>query len=224
MKKLFFLILSLILVVSMMPVSVVATESTSERDELIARACEAFPEYEAIICNENTSTYSRSNIDNPEITFCETRSISEHERITYAQLSSNGAIIIDETVEAIELIETDSSISNFSAGVRGTLSYKVICTNEYYNGIFYLNDFEYTIYDSAYDWITNDGTMTCNDSVDCAFSQGSTVYQETANNAARASYGLRFIHQGAYGVQSSRDLLYSLILSVRNNTVNITLY
>lgn len=224
MKRLFTIILSLVLVISMIPVGTVAAEDTSERDELIALACEVFPEYAVFIQNNNSTSRSGSLSEKTEVLFTETRSVSDNERITYVQLSSNGAIIIDETIGQIELIETDSSMSNFSAGIRGSLSYKVICTHEYYPGIFYLDDFEYTIYTSAYDWINNDGTMTCNNGVYCAFSQGSTVYQETANNSAHASYGLRFIHRGAYGVQSSRDLLYTLSLSVRNNTVNITLY
>lgn len=178
------------ILLSTFPIETAAVDSVNaERKELLNLACQLFPEYVASIRGKAEAVYSRSQTHVAEIVFCETRSVSEHEKITYAQFSNGRGIIVDESATAASLDETDSSETTFGGGKTGTLSYKITPTDErYFSGIFYLDDFKYRLISATYDCITDDGTPSVNDSIYCVFNQSTTVYQETASSSARASY------------------------------------
>ena len=226
MKKLISILFTLLLLLVAFPINsnAVVNKSNIERIELIDLACLTFPEYASNIRGNANKSYRGPQNGPAEIVFCETRAISENERITFAQYSNNRGVIVYETASAASLEETGSSENTFCCGLSSTLSYAITPTLESdFSGVFYLDNFKYRLISATYDSITDDGTPSYNDEIYCAYTQSTTVYQETATSAAKATYNITFIHNGSYGVFSSDDIYVTLDLRVRNDTVTVHL-
>lgn len=155
MKKLIAVCLSLIMVLACFPVYAFAAENTqSEYDQLIALACEVFPEYASAIRCENVCSYTLPRSSDPmAVIHRETREISDSESMSIALLSSGSAIIIYNNFATTTYTSNTSDIG--SVGVSGTASFKVSMNNAYFK----LNNVEFTIYETGSDYFTNFGRV-----------------------------------------------------------------
>lgn len=224
MKRTLSIIVLALFLVTMLPIGASATERDAyEREQLLAKACEVFPEYEDYIYGRIAPQSSSRGVR--EVTFSETRKISETESITYVQYSDGRGIVSQENLQQdFALTSTDSSETSFAGGVLVTLSYKVTPTDTgYFSGVFYLDDFKCKVMPSTYDSILNIGTSSSNSSLKCLFNNSTPNYTESAGKSANVTYNLTFIPDRSYGVTSSNDIYASLSLSVRNDTVYVTL-
>lgn len=88
MKKLISVCLSLVILFTLFPINGFAAENTqSEYDQLIALACDVFPEYATAIHNSVNTPYINSrSIGNPTVISQETRRLSDTEALTVALL------------------------------------------------------------------------------------------------------------------------------------------
>lgn len=221
MKKVLSVFLVATIILTTLPFNVMATEvSSSSHDELIALACEVFPEYTSSILGENISAYNLPQYDENEVIFSETRNISETEKLTYTQFASGRGIIISEESTAIELEETGSSQSSFAGGVDYTVSYKITPSNDPdddFPGVFTIDNFKYRIIYSTYDLITSPGTANVNNENFCHKSLLTSVYQETPTTDAEISYRLTFLPYRAFGVVNSDAFSVDFTLRVSSD-------
>lgn len=212
MKRLFALVLSLILVISMMPVDAVATESNSERDELIALACEVFPEYANKISTTITVVNSHSrSVDSREIVASESRSASNGDIITYTEYS-DGLILLSDTEFYSQITYNDRQ-----TGANATVvDISIRATCNLTNKAVTINNIIYTLNGSGYDSINAAGTA----STVSGTSASRTVYRanETASQPAKLEYHLSFRY-----ANSSGSIVDSyLTLTVKNNSATVT--
>lgn len=172
--------------------SFAAENSQSEYDQLIALACEVFPEYSSAILNsaDLPSINSRS-VSNPSVVSQETRQLSESEALTVAQLSSDDVIVIsskDVTIEKFGQSTTESP----ETGVSGRVSFNVAA----YGYLFKLLNVNYTIENYSNCNFTSPGTVS-----HCSFLDWNR-HQYTSTNL---SYTLKY---GSNGIQFFKFRLY----------------
>ena len=151
MKKILSAVLSVLLFLTIFPTSVNAEERTlSEQEQLIEDACAIFPEYAKTIrdISRSSSTSPRTN-DARKVVISETRDISENRSINFTQFS-DGLVTLSEATITFRAAITSSSEQQVSTGTRGTANFKVTCPGVS-SGVFYLNNFTYTLVNSGYD-------------------------------------------------------------------------
>ncbi len=192
MKKLIAVCLSLVMLFTLFPLDGFATENTqSEYDQLIALACEVFPEYSSAIRCENICTYSMPRSSNPmEVIYRETREISDTESMSIALLSGGNAIVIYNNFATTTYTSNTSDIG--SVGVSGTASFKVSMNNAY----FILNNVEFTIYETGSDYFTDFGSVD-----ECTFYS----YDDITLTSTHIEYSIRGT---SYGTDFFRFKLY----------------
>ena len=157
MKKLmsFLLVIVLVFVFVPMPVSATQEQKLSGQEELIALACEAFPEYEnRILSRRGAEGNSRSINSNRTLVVSETRNISDNELVVYSEYS-DGLILLSYAQyrysTTTNSMEQEGSRTLWNVTVRAT---SVDVTNAYFE----LRNVQFTVYPSSYDRITNVGT------------------------------------------------------------------
>ena len=159
MKRTFAIMIALVMLLTTAAFPVHATESTSnDREEIIALACEVFPEYESAIRWENTnvSTYSRGSQEQ-EVVHREERQLSDTETMSISLLASGGAIVIlTEFADDIDYTEDITEIG--TVGFAGSATFKVVQNDDYFE----LSDVRFTVYYYADDCFSNYGTVTAN--------------------------------------------------------------
>lgn len=191
MKRLISLVISAILLVNTFSLCASAAEtSASERDELIALACNAFPEYASTI-REGTSPYSSPSrsASSDQIVFSETRDVSENESITVSLYASGDVIIIDQGLDAFPITIVDENTSAISnVGVSGTADFKMTGPGR---GIFKLNNVSFVIYYYASDYFTNNGTIDLPDNT-----YNDVAYVEISNSTTFIQYNVTFNMSG----------------------------
>lgn len=161
MKKYLCTVLAAIMIFTLFPLNGFAAENTpSEYDEVIALACEVFPEYASAIRGEciNTNSRTRSST-NDEVVFHETRSISDTESISLSQLASGNVIVIKNTTDYMSIETTSSTTDILNVGVAGTASFTVIMSF-WPNEFFKLSNVSFNIYYYSDSYFTNTGTAT----------------------------------------------------------------
>lgn len=192
MKKLFGILLSLVIVINLIPFPAFAAENSScEYDEIIEAACEVFPEYAVkILCNTPDGLgYSRTR-NSATLVICETRSVSENQEITYAEFS-NGAVVLASNV--FSKVVTPTSSNELGGVVTTTCEIKVVCN--YASKIaFKLSRFIYKMLANDYDYIVSKGTASADSysGAHCVFSEDDYVQYETATQNAHLYYTLDF--------------------------------
>ena len=186
MKKSISTVVALILILSMIPLRVFASDlSDSENDELIALACDIFPEYAYKIQNPPSldqlfsATSARSIDDGFKIVLRETRNVSDSRQITYQEYA-NGAYSLTSLTTAYTIVRESYSGSGYSQYI---VDIQVL--HSYCPGAMYVTGFNYTLLSSSYDQINSFGT-TNTSTVDTSLT-GSRQY-ESANGPAYAIY------------------------------------
>lgn len=187
MKKFLSFVLALILLFTMLPVNVFATEkSSSEYDEIISLACEVFPEYAAAIRGDNATFYTQPrSMNNERIVHSETRYVSENRSLSISVLSSGNVILIDNESVYAELTYSSSNMTDISSvGISGTATFKVIVPNISDNEYFKLSGVDFTIYYTGSDYFSDTGTYAKTSNVSIA---GTVV-----NSSTNIQYPLLF--------------------------------
>lgn len=233
MKKYLSVILSIVLIFTVLPNSVYAenpltTNTCVERmtkDDVVALACEAFPEYAADIrdgytlSNSGTSTYGLSR-ETVEVN--ETRALSDTKSVTYQKLS-NGV----ELLSVADISVTTSVDWNYESASEGVVSshYDVdlIVTCNVSEGYVVIGDIEYTIMHSDYDSISSAGAVN-GDMVDADGSLYSLNRYETASGPARATYLLIFEVEDIYELLGEEHISITAYFNVGSNQAYMNCY
>lgn len=109
MKKVFMILLAVVMLVSVMPLSASAS-SVSDRERTIEMACELFPEHVSVIRNEAVNIYERTSpIQKSVKIFEETRYYSDNTALTLTEFSDGTAYIAKNGYERI-IEDKDSEV------------------------------------------------------------------------------------------------------------------
>lgn len=216
MRKYLAMLLAAVMLLTMMPLGAAAAETdTSERDELIALACEVFPEYTNKIKNKSIGANLLSRTSGQrELVATETRSVPDGETLIYSEYS-DGVVLLTEYDFGKEVTYVDRQTG---AGITTTtVNIKATCSGT--SGYFQLTNVVYTLVSSSYDMINDTGSAstTGNCSITKAYSP---VLNETASGNAKLVYSLQFRLSSAAG-----DFLTSqLKLEVGDDSAAVTHY
>lgn len=195
MKRVLSILLAAVLLLTMMPFAAFADESeASVHDELIAQACEVFPEYAEIIRGSGEMispfvTYSTGNV----VVYSETRSISDNHSMTISQYS-DGAVAISDLSGFTSTLTDFDSVGYTTRDVI-TASFKVTMSGA--SGYFCLNNFKCSIFHSDYDRIDSVGTISCSGATYNSSAITKNL-RETATSYARYTIPVSFIEYGEY--------------------------
>lgn len=191
MKKIISLLLCLALLLSLPLSSYADAETNSPMDELITKACAAFPEYADKIRNQPINSQSTRTYTANYVVLSDSRDISDSETIYYDEYG-DGSILLTSVQHAcqaiIDVSGDDKPSGTSSTGWNYTLSIKagMANTNSYYTW----SNIRLTIAD-GYDRITNTGTISKKgDCLDPSLTGKQLV--ETASKRAYVSYHLVF--------------------------------
>ncbi|MBQ3192453.1 MAG: hypothetical protein IJB59_02655 [Oscillospiraceae bacterium] len=157
MKKLLSAILAMIMLLTMLPIGTSAAETgNSERDELIALACEVFPEYAEKIHGDGLSTSGNTSrtISAPELIKEETRCISDSNKITYSEFSDGSVYITNSNLNLWYM--TDNSVSDNSTTTVYTGHIAITCN---FNGDAYIciKNLKFALVNGGNDYIISGG-------------------------------------------------------------------
>lgn len=205
MKKIISLLLCLALLLSLPFSSYADAEANSSMDELVTKACAAFPEYADKIRNQPINSQSVRTYAANYIVLSDSRDISDSETIYYDEYGDGSILLtsVQHTCQAIIDVSGDDNPSGTSStGWNYTLSIKagMANTNSYYTW----SNIRFTISD-GYDRITNAGTIEKEgDCLDPSLAGKQLV--ETASKRAYVSYHLVFKIDPRPGYTKAVDL------------------
>lgn len=190
MRKFISICMVAIIVCTLFPASILAQEADrDEQTQLLALACEVFPEYASIIRGENAVGYNLPDSDNfNEVVFTETRDISETENLSITQLASGDVIVLNAYYDYTNLEKTDSSISNVGTDTIGYASFKATCTGV--SGLFQYKNVGFIITQGGSGNFTSYGTVSTSGAIEIGEYSVNTTninYNLTFNAAAAGS-------------------------------------
>lgn len=184
MKKFLSMFLAAMLILTMIPMGAMAAEEdTSEYDELIALACEVFPEHADAIRGGASTTYARSNTsESAEILFSETRSINENESIGITTYASGVTIVVHSDSSTFTVTNTDSSYGADGTDLVGYASFTVAASNV--SGYFKLSNVGFKVQEDGTSYFTYSGSPTVtNDNI---------TYNRSTYTSAKIAYKIYF--------------------------------
>lgn len=161
MKKTISFILSFVILFTMMPTYTLAAEaSMTDNNQLIALACEVFPEYASIILGEQIGLQMQSrSVNSDEVVFSETRQISDNQSMNISLLASGEVIVIQEDISSFDLTLKNSNTSDITTvGVSGSASFTV--TSNSGSGTFTLSNVQFVIYYNSSDYFSSTGSAS----------------------------------------------------------------
>ena len=161
-EKITAFLLALIILANILPVNgFAARTNTTEHDDLIALACEIFPEFASDILyaeNAQTNPNTRSALQN-EVIFSETRAISDSENLSISLLSSGNYVIVDNESSSFDIYKENVSTSEIvNIGISGRTSFRITCTG--ISNDFVLSNVGFVIYYSGDDYFFDYGTVS----------------------------------------------------------------
>ena len=187
MKKVISLCLAALMLMTVLPFSALAANANmSERDQLIALACDTFPEYASKIRGEGLSIDSvLRSTQSRELVIEETRSLSESESISYIEYSDGSVYLLDYYIIP-EYFYVDSS-SDSATSTLYTCQINISCN--FNSGAYgHITDLKYIISYSGFDQITDVGTPMKGDFNRLEPNTNSNILVETATSDAHISY------------------------------------
>ena len=188
MKRVLSILLVAVLLFTVMPFAVFADESDiSEHDELVAKACETFPEYSNKISGHLTPGQVQIQSvsgHSSEVVHSESRYVSDDEVLTYTEYDSGIVTLSEARFNAsftTDSTDVSGSITYVTATLRGTVS-NYGCDN-----VFIAENFVFAIYAHSYDRIISLGNyyVTNGGGIQTA---GMAPQIETASYPATAYY------------------------------------
>lgn len=223
MKRTLSLIFALVILVNVMSFGVYARETSSGRDELLNKACLAFPEYANKIKADTLPATAMARSTAPrEVVYSDTRALSSTEYVAYTEYS-DGLFAVDLlTVNASFNAQTsDMDTEQVGSATHFTVSIKATCslTSSYFE----VTNVKFTIYAYANDRITKAGSPSAhnpaNSSGDkCTYVSSTLVSIENGSTPASLTYPLTF----RYSQDSGDFFSTSLLLEVGNNTYSLS--
>ena len=208
MKRLITLILCICLIGVSIPFSVSANEADTERDRLVATACEVFPEYASKITHSPENFKNRArNSEARELVHNETRKVSDNQFMTYSEYS-DGVVLLSSSNYRYSTVQNGQETS----GQNTTVTITITAACNIISGSFKLTNARYTISRNGYDRIDSAGTMSIVEK--CYMHTTYTpIWNETASQKARIAYRLSW-----YLGPDPGDYLCSVVsLKVGNN-------
>lgn len=196
MKRVLSILLAAVLLFTVMPFAVFADESeASERDRLVAQACEVFPEYASMIRGEYVAPQSLPQDGSNEKLFEEHRNISDTTTMSIVGYMSGDVYVTTQTSSGYELTYSTSNVSSSVTGVRGFVTFNAACSNA--PGLFKLKDVQFQILYNASDYFMSYGTPIYD---------GTTTQIGTPSlSASRISYPITFNANAAGSAQVQID-------------------
>lgn len=188
MKRVLSILLAAVLLFTVMPFAVFADESNiSEHDELVAKACETFPEYSDKISGHLTPSQVQIQSvsgHSSEVVHSVSRYVSDDEVLTYTEYDSGIVTLSEARFNAsftTDSTDVSGSITYVTATLRGTVS-NYGCDN-----VFIAENFVFAIYAHSYDRIISLGNyyVTNGGGIQTA---GMAPQIETASYPATAYY------------------------------------
>ncbi len=188
MKRVLSILLVAVLLFTVMPFAVFADESDiSEHDELVAKACETFPEYSDKISGHLTPSQVQIQSvsgHSSDVVHSESRYVSDNEVLTYTEYDSGIVTLSEARFNAsftTDSTDVSGSITYVTATLRGTVS-NYGCDN-----VFIAENFVFAIYAHSYDRIISLGNyyVTNGGGIQTA---GMAPQIETASYPATAYY------------------------------------
>lgn len=209
MKKCLSIILVLSLLLVVIPMSVQAASNDLEREELIEKACEAFPEFATKIRNEEPKPASYRMSGESEVVYAETRAVSDRELISYTEYSDGAVLLAQTQCETIYNSTTD--IAN---EIKVDITVKA--THNDAPGYFKASHVQFTINETGYDYITSPGSTST--SGGCQYGGGYSMKKtETASGDAYVKYNLGF----KFGPASDDYYTTQLWIQVGSNRLSV---
>ena len=157
MKRVLSILLAAVLLLTMMPFAAFADESeASERDRLLAQACEVFPEYASMIRGEYVAPQNLPQDGSNEKLFEEHRDISDTTTMSIVGYMSGDVYVVAQKMGDYELTYSTSNVSSSVTGGRGFVTFNATCTNS--SGLFKLKDVQFQILYNASDYFMSYGT------------------------------------------------------------------
>ena len=213
MKRTFSVIMLMIHLLSMLSVAAYADSGNDVQNEVIALACEVFPEYANKILAPavDISIYGRS-MNQRTLVVSETRSVSDNEYITYSEYSDGVVLLTDYEFEHTE---TTNDYDSNPMTTTVDMDIKATCTNV--SGYFLLEGVRYMLINGSYDTILDVGTPTY--SGKCTLHTAFTpVLNESASGNAYICYNLNY----QFGPGVYYTLTSQLTLFVGDDTATVT--
>lgn len=200
MKKLFSVLLAVVILLGTLTFNAAAAARNTEQEELIELACVVFPEYEEYLKNPPATVTARSGNGNTgEVVSSETRSISDTESMT-ATLYSTGYVVLGYVYDYFKVAISDSG-SQVGSDFVGSASFTVT-TNGKGEGRFNLNNVGFIIHQNGTGYFSSYGTPSY------SLVTPGTISKSTTN----ITYPLTF-HYG------SVDLLTTFYLGISSGNV-----
>ncbi len=213
MKKIISMILVAVLLCTSLPMSAYASEDEIVREELLTKACEAFPEFADKITNPQISMAPNTrSTGNQEPVYTETRQLSDTETIIYTEYASGLVLLTGiegEWSRTVNDYESSSFAVIYDINITASLNEP--------SGTFRLKNVKYTLVNNGYDAILSKGTPSrstgCNGATEIV-----ARMNETASQDAMILYELhfQFASSGYYTCRTE------LTLTVGDNRADIT--
>lgn len=216
MKKCLSLILAFVMMLTMLPMGVLAAEeNTSEKETLAEKACEVFPEYTTLIRGEVSTYATPYNAEEPaQVIKQEIRPVSDTENIILSIFSDGNAVVVDEYVASVTKIASNEY--PFSGGARVVQSYKIFHTNPAFLGVLNINNTEFYIYTDAPDRITSLGSPEPDSWTEAG---GLKYVQYTESSSAPAGY-----ERMIYFKYGGQKFGYTFGVQAGNNNISVYTY
>ena len=193
MKKLLSILLSLAVLFSMLPASVSADDSISDREKTLALACELFPEHASTIRNGSRNIQRNRSIGAPAVlVLSETKQASADTTLTYMEYSDGTSYLAslwDHTIDTV-----DSDVSSSGDLIKYTVDLTVYSTIAV--GEFKVKNIKFCLDSLWYDNITSGGYIA-SDSV--SGYQSDIKEWEDKNGKAYVSYDASFPRSNGTG-------------------------
>lgn len=188
-EKIVSLFVSFVFLFMVLPVQTYAASSRDmdARQEILAIACEAFPEYSNKILSTVADEQPERTLQNRRLIVSESKEVTDSSVMIYSEYS-DGLVLLtyyDFTyTSSINNHQIDGNKTYVDLTVRAT-------SNDVPTGYFELRNVQFTLYGTAYDRITSPGSYVT--SGDCGVQERLTyIANETASGKAKISYRLKW--------------------------------
>lgn len=225
MKRFLSAIFAAVLLLTMLPFGAFAAEDkSSERDKLIAQACEVFPEYADKIRNQKMQPNSRSHsLEASKLIYSDSRDAPNNGGTILYSEYSDGIVLLTSYIPTKKVTVVDS---HTGAGATA-YTINIVATCSGISGTFTAKNVKYTTISSAYDRIDSVGTYKTETTemtgyVACALQNDTpnpyVVMNESASGSAIITYKLTF----RFAPYAGSFLTTELSLSVGHDSATVT--
>lgn len=191
MKRYISILLVMLILLSVLPMGAFAAkDGTVERDELIALACEVFPEYASKIRGEEltaTNGLQRTTLSR-EIVKTETRPVSENETISYVEYSDGTVYLANSEVYLLYSPHSSFPDNSTTDVYVGSL---IITSNLNDDALIIISNIKYAVVSNSADYVISVGNATSEYSASLEHAEITREYQ-SGSKPAEIKYDVHF--------------------------------